>query len=87
MENANLAPGHLFNLSEVKVINEVKVTPRSRSNCKCLNFYQQVGGGPSTERHACLLYYLSIYQVNIHILLLQFTSQRQQKQECLSVEG
>ena len=31
MENANLAPGHQFNLSQVKFINVVKVTPRSRS--------------------------------------------------------
>ena len=31
MENANLAPGHLFNLTQVKVVNEVKVTSRSRS--------------------------------------------------------
>ena len=28
MENANLAPGHQYNLSEVKVINEVKFTPK-----------------------------------------------------------
>ena len=37
-----LLPGHhltLFDLSGVKVINEVKV-------------YQQAGGGPSTERHS-----------------------------------
>ena len=33
----------------------VKVTPRS--NCKCLTFYRQAGGGPSTERHSCLLEY------------------------------
>ena len=25
----------------------------SRSNCKCFTFYQQAGGGPSTERHSC----------------------------------
>ena len=31
MENANLAIGHQFNLSEVKVINEVKVISKSRS--------------------------------------------------------
>ena len=33
MENANLAPGHQFNLNlcEVEVINGVKVTPRSMS--------------------------------------------------------
>ena len=31
MENAYLVPGHQLNLSQVKVINEVKVTPRSRS--------------------------------------------------------
>ena len=30
MENDNLALGHQFNLSQVKVVNEVKVTPRSR---------------------------------------------------------
>ena len=39
MENANLAPGHQSNLSQVKVVNEVKVTQgqgHSRSNCKCL---------------------------------------------------
>ena len=39
-----------FDLFEVKVI-KVKVIPRS--NCKCLTFYQQVGGGPSTEKHSC----------------------------------
>ena len=42
-----------FVLSEVKIINEVKVIPRS--NCKCLTFCQQVGGGPSTERHSRML--------------------------------
>ena len=31
MENANLATGHQFNLSELKVINKIEVTPRSRS--------------------------------------------------------
>ena len=31
---------------------KVKVIPRW--NCKCLIFYQQAGGGPSTERHSCL---------------------------------
>ena len=31
MENDNLAPGHQFKLSQVKVVNEVKVTQRSRS--------------------------------------------------------
>ena len=36
-----------FNLSEVKVI--------PRSNCKCLTFYRQAGGGPSTERHSCCI--------------------------------
>ena len=36
-----LGQGHLM----------VKVIPRS--NCKCLTFYQQAGGGPSTERHSC----------------------------------
>ena len=51
MENVNLAPTHQFNLFEVKVINEVKVIPRS--NCKCFTFYWQVGGGPMTERHSC----------------------------------
>ena len=36
-----LLPGYQFNLSKVKIINEVRVIPRS--NCKCLTFYQQVG--------------------------------------------
>ena len=45
-----LLPGHQFNLFEVKVINKVKVIPRS--NCKCLTFHRQAGGGPSTERHS-----------------------------------
>ena len=35
------------------VKNEVKVIPKS--NCKCLTFYQQAGGGPSTERHSGLI--------------------------------
>ena len=61
MENANLAPGHLFNLTQVKVVNEVKVTPRS--NCKCLNFYWQAGGGLSTERHSCLYIILTTESV------------------------
>ena len=39
-----------FDMSRIKVINKVKVIPRS--NCKCLTFYQQVGGGPLTERHS-----------------------------------
>ena len=34
-------------------MNEVKVIPWS--NFKCLTFYQQAGGGPSTERHSCLI--------------------------------
>ena len=49
-----------FDLSEVKVINEVKVIPSHTkvkfipwSNCKCLTFSQEAGGGPSTERHSC----------------------------------
>ena len=52
-----LLPGHQFDLSEVKVINEVTVIPRSRSFkgqiVSDLTFYWQVGGGPSTERHSC----------------------------------
>ena len=55
-----LVPGHQFNwvwlvwgqgnkLSQGHT--KVKVIPRS--NCKCLNFYQQVGGGLLTERHSC----------------------------------
>ena len=60
MENANFAIWTSvqlgFDLSEVEVINEVKVTPRS--NCKYLTFYWQAGGGPSTERHSCLLWSL-----------------------------
>ena len=52
-----------FNLSEIKVTNKVKVTPRSRlfprSNYKCLNFYQQVGSGPSTERRSCFVFFCS----------------------------
>ena len=31
MENANLVPGHQLNLFQVKVNNEVKVKPGSRS--------------------------------------------------------
>ena len=38
-------------MSGVKVINKVKVIPWWK--CKCLIFYQQAGGGPSTERHSC----------------------------------
>ena len=41
-----------YDLSEVSVINKVKVM--QRSDCKCLIFYWQAGGGPSTERHSCL---------------------------------
>ena len=36
---------------------KVKVIPRS--NCKCLTFYWQVGGGPSTERHSCLILFFA----------------------------
>ena len=55
-----------FDLSEVKVINEVKVIPRS--NCKCLTFYLQAGGGPSTERHSCMVFWnwnnkIMVYEV------------------------
>ena len=32
---------------------KVKVIPRS--NSKYLTFYQQAGGGPSTENYSCLL--------------------------------
>ena len=39
--------GHKLSQGHTKV----KVIPRS--NCKCLDFYQQVGGGPLTERHSC----------------------------------
>ena len=34
---------------------KVKVIPRS--NCKCLTFNWQVGGGPSTERHSCFQFF------------------------------
>ena len=30
-----------------------KIKVISRFNCKYLTFYQQAGGGPSTERHSC----------------------------------
>ena len=47
-------------LSEVKVIrsrsSQGQVIPRS--NCKCLTFYWQAGGGPSTERHSCFVFIL-----------------------------
>ena len=49
-----LLPGHQFNL--VWLVwgqGHTKVKVIERSNCKCLTFYQQAGGGPSTERHSC----------------------------------
>ena len=49
-----------FYVSKVKVI--------LRSNCKCLTYYQQAGGGPSTERHSSCGIILSI------LLSLCFTS-------------
>ena len=30
-----------------------------RSNCKCLTFYWQVGGGPLTERHSCFFFVIA----------------------------
>ena len=65
MENANLATWTcltLFDLSEVKVINGVKVIPRSN-----FTFYRQAGGGPSTERHSCncLCFIPFIVQINV----------------------
>ena len=44
-----------FDLSDVKVINKVYVIPRSRSfqGQTVFDFYWQVGGGRSTERHSC----------------------------------
>ena len=59
MENANLATWKSVYLGlnclrsrshQGKGHIKVKVIPRS--NCKCLTFYRQVGGGPSTERHS-----------------------------------
>ena len=40
--------GHKLGQGHLKV----KVIPRS--NCNCLTFYQQAGGGPLTERHSSL---------------------------------
>ena len=51
-----LLPGHQFNL--VSLVQgqghklgqgHLKIMVIPRSNCKCLTFYQQAGGGPSTE--------------------------------------
>ena len=39
----------------------MKVKVIARSNCKCLTFYRQAGGGPSTERHSCCYYYYHNY--------------------------
>ena len=47
-------------LTEVKVINShghFKVKIISKSNCKCLTFYQQAGSGPSTESRSCCTNY------------------------------
>ena len=49
-----------FDLSEAshkwgQGYTKVKVIPRS--NCKCLTFYWQTGGGPLTERHSSLFVY------------------------------
>ena len=49
---------NFFNLSEVKVIKEVKVTPRS--NCKHSTFYWQAGGEPLTDRYSC--FYISQFK-------------------------
>ena len=55
-----LLPGHQFNFvwlawgqghQQGQGHTKVKVIPRS--NFKCLTFYWQAGGGPSTERHSC----------------------------------
>ena len=51
MENANSATWTLVRLVWGQGHNEVKVI--LRSNCKCLTFYRQVGGGPSSERRSC----------------------------------
>ena len=52
-----LLPGHQFNLVWLvwgQCHTKAKVIPRS--NCKCLTFYWQAGGGPSTKRlSSCLL--------------------------------
>ena len=56
-----LLSGHQFNL--VWLVwgqGHTKVKVISRSNCKCLTFYQQVGGGHSTERHSSLLVFSSV---------------------------
>ena len=48
-----LPPGPQFNLVWLawgQGHTKIKVIPRS--DCKCLTFYQQGGGGPSTERHS-----------------------------------
>ena len=42
MEMLIWLPGHQFNLSEIRVINGIKVI--ARSNCKCSTFYWQAGG-------------------------------------------
>ena len=50
-----LLPGHQLNLVWLvwgQGHTKVKVIPRS--NCKCLAFYWQAGGGPLTERHSCV---------------------------------
>ena len=60
------------------------------SNCKCLTFYRQVGGGPSTERHSCFQYRIML------TLFLPFKEQQCQylqylnllcKGKCISWKG
>ena len=58
----NLLLGCQFNL--VRIVwgqGHTKVKVNTRSNCKCLTFYQQAGGGPSTERHSwCLCVHFTL---------------------------
>ena len=60
MESANFAT---WTSVQLGLTSEVKVIPRS--NCKCLTFYQQAGGGPSTERHSCL------FLIQVFLIFLQ----------------
>ena len=59
---------HQFNLVYMNLVSVIL-----RSNCKCLTFYWQVGGGHSTERHSSSPCYLLQcgspvrHQIHIHI--------------------
>ena len=60
MEMLISLPGHKFNLfwlvwgqGHKLGQGHLKVEVIAKSNCKCLTFYRQAGGGPSTERHSC----------------------------------